>query len=793
MISTRKPKNAIRLSRPASWWGSTWREALPTGNGMVGVAVYGGASNDTIMIGHGDLWWQGQVGVLQDVADKVALVRKSLDENNFKSVENVLQNALISKGYRPQLSCPLPICDFKVVQPLDRSVRDYCRTLNMENGEVSVNFRDSANKYDRSVFVSRVKDMICYEITKTGNKSLNATLSFELHDKFNARTPTSISKLPDSVNVKCENFFMYFGARSDNGTDFGAVAKITFYGGSQVVEPNSISIKGTDRIFVTIKPFVEGSREKAWKELKAELIAEKLTYDKLIKEHTAVHSKLFLSTELEFDAKDRDVHADELLRRTQAGESQLALLEKYWAFGRFLTICSTTNASLPQSPYGLWCGDFKAHNASITLDSILNCYSHCMAGNMTDMLESVFSYYENHMDDLKKNASRLYGCRGIFVPFVVAHGTGLVGSVDSSVLHFTAGGAIVAKLFWDYYLYSDDAKFLKTRALPFMKEVAVFYEEFFKVKNASLVYDSSPSCNNVAGDLYDKEQSTVKVGRNATVDFAVARELFTNLIEGSQIAGVNKMEVVKWKDMLTRIPDYQFADGMIKEYIDSKVAQDGLNPSTNLFYPVYPGQEVAQSNNLDLAKQMLQTAKRRVVSSLPFASSASLLKYAHIFARLNDQVNSFEHVHNAIKNMSMSNLIFAQYDWRGMGIGPIDTWAAFGLEANCLLTSVMQEWVLQSTKDSLSILPSLPEEIQKGSLEGALTRCGVVVDVDWDSKKGTINVKLKAKKSRDLNVVFPASVKKVKQNGNEVVDYNLHTISKLQLQAGKQISIEMKL
>ena len=75
MVTIRKPKNALKFTMPAGWWGSTWREAIPVGNGVIGAAVYGGAANDVIMITHSDSWWQGGVGVLQDVADKLPAVR----------------------------------------------------------------------------------------------------------------------------------------------------------------------------------------------------------------------------------------------------------------------------------------------------------------------------------------------------------------------------------------------------------------------------------------------------------------------------------------------------------------------------------------------------------------------------------------------------------------------------------------------------------------------------------------------------------------------------------------------
>ena len=269
MVNSRKPKNALKFNKPASWWGSTWREALPTGNGVIGAAVYGGAGEDVVMINHGDLRWQGHVGVMQDVADKLTSVRKKLDEDNPSSAQDILANALISKNYRPHASYPLPLCDFRISTKIDKGIKDYQRVLNMENGEVSVVYRNGSTKYERSVFVSRANNLVCYEITKSGKDSINVNFQLAMHDKFNARTPVSISKLPEGVNVKYENFFMFYSARSDNGTEFGAVARINHFGGSMSVDPQTgITIKGAEKVLVLIRPFIASQREKEWKKLK---------------------------------------------------------------------------------------------------------------------------------------------------------------------------------------------------------------------------------------------------------------------------------------------------------------------------------------------------------------------------------------------------------------------------------------------------------------------------------------------------------------------------------------------
>ena len=117
MVNIRKPKNALKFNKPASWWGSTWREAVPTGNGTIGAAVYGGAGDDVIMLNHRDLWWQGHVGVLQDVADKLASVRKKMDENDPVAAQGILSGALITKNEQVRANV-MKWCQARLSPPL---------------------------------------------------------------------------------------------------------------------------------------------------------------------------------------------------------------------------------------------------------------------------------------------------------------------------------------------------------------------------------------------------------------------------------------------------------------------------------------------------------------------------------------------------------------------------------------------------------------------------------------------------------------------------------------------------
>jgi alpha-L-fucosidase 2 len=226
------------------------------------------------------------------------------------------------------------------------------------------------------------------------------------------------------------------------------------------VKQNSLRIKGADKILVLIKPFIESSREKEWKNIKAELAGIKLTYDKLLKEHSGLHGRLFSSADIDFDADNRDAFIEDLLADAQENGAGAALAEKLWAFGRYLTVCCTTADSRPIAPYGLWCGDYKAVSSAVRYGYLQMFYNHIFAGNLSEFALSLFHTLEVNIDDLKKNSARLFGTRGIMVPCVMAPGSGLIGAIEPEVLHFTGCAAMIAQLFYEYYLFTDDMKFL---------------------------------------------------------------------------------------------------------------------------------------------------------------------------------------------------------------------------------------------------------------------------------------------------------------------------------------------
>ncbi|MCH5162901.1 MAG: glycoside hydrolase N-terminal domain-containing protein [Clostridiales bacterium] len=794
MAAARKPKNTLRFSRPSSWWGHRWREGLPLGNGVIGASVYGGAANDSIMITHGDLWWQGKDSGVQDVSDKVKEVRAKIDDGDFLGAEKILSTELIKKGFRPQIAYPLPLCDFNIEMKLDKCAKDYCRELDLESAAASVSFKDGTTRYARNVFVSRARDIIVYEITRTGQKNIEATFSFDMHDKFNARTPVAVSAVPENVTKKTEQHMLYYSARSSSGADFGAVALVNYYGGREVIVGDAIKVSGAEKVIVLIKPFIETQREKAWKDGRTALSElSKLTYDKLLKEHHALHQKLFNSAEVDFASDATDSYVDDAVARAvQTGDTDKALIEKLWAYGRYLMITGSRPDARPFAPYGLWCGDYKAVDAAICAAGDLEAvYDMTQAGNLNDFAESVFRLYESVMPALKYNATRLYGCRGIFVPYTTSPSTGFPGDVSEDMIHFTGVAGWLGNLFYDYALFTDDTKFLKTRALPFMKEAATFYEEFFKLVDLKY-YESSPSYSpfSTPGNLVGTGEEHA-IAKNATIDFAIARNLLKNLIEGSATASMYKAEVIKWEDMLKKIPPYKInSDGTVSEYIDDRCTDNPQAPSVAMFYPVYPDYRL--QDNVELIKAFGATARKKGTTARENMTASDLARYADVYARLGDGDGVYEQINALVRGMAMGNLVFASDDWRGMGSGKRELWAQPVPYVNVIVAGAIQESIVQSTPSTIHLLPAVCSATEKGSISGFQTRTGVEVGMEWDVSKGSLVAKLKAKRAVVIDVQLPKTAKMPKKIDAQKFDDTRGLVIGLKLAANRPVTLDVK-
>ena len=173
-----------------------------------------------------------------------------------------------------------------------------------------------------------------------------------------------------------------------------------------------------------------------------------------------------------------------------------------------------------------------------------------LATGTPELLLPVFDLLESHLADFRDNARRLYRAAGILLPpHVSTHGRHNHFGARWCLTFWTAGAGWAAMLYHDYWRYTGDEEFRRSRALPFLREVAAFYRDFVR-PDGTLVPSYSPE-NAPAG-------TPCQAAVNATMDIAVLRAVLRALAEaGEEPAG-----------LADRLPRYAIdPDGTLAEWV----------------------------------------------------------------------------------------------------------------------------------------------------------------------------------------------------------------------------------
>lgn len=745
------PSHQLTLLTPSSWWGAKWREALPSGSGRIGAAVYGGVHRETIMLSHGDLWWQSRTPDLPDISNKLEEMRRLMLTGQEKQAEPMLIDALKEQGYDPTMAVPLPLGDLSIVMPGSQGFKHYSRELDMATGEVTVRWKDGGTAYERALFASRTHDMIVLEVRAEDSESIKARFSLDLHDRSDSK-----GQLPLNNESGSDGQFLWYAARNDDGTDFGAVAHIVTEGGTIYAEGNEVIVDNAGKVRVLIRLFIQSEREMEWTRLKAELVSETRTYRELHELHIQEHKPLFERMVLDLNAEGRERSNEELLLEAYQGEAPLAMLEKMWAYGRYLLISSSREGGSPCHLYGLWCGEYRGFWAfHMTNENLQMIYWQALSGNMSELLLPVFEYMERLMDDFRSNAMRLYGCRGIYIPAPTAPDSGRLKTLAPHIVHWTGAAGWIAQHYYDYYLFTGDRVFLRERALPFLRETALFYQDFFIVGEDGF-YISCPSNSpeNKPGNGAGGPEGTTM---SATMDFAIAKEVLSRLVEGASLEGMYTEEVPVWREMLTRIPAYQInTDGAIREWMHPAYDDQYHHRHQSHLYPIFPGKEITRENNQALFQAFLTAVQKRLVVGLKEQTGWSLAHMSNLYARLGEGNLALECLDLLSRSAVINNFFTLHNDWRNMGIGLEMEWAPFQIDANMGFTSAVQEMLLYSEPGLVRILPALPDRWRTGSAAGMLACGGIVTDLAWDRTEGTFQFMLRAERhDQQIEVVLP--------------------------------------
>jgi alpha-L-fucosidase 2 len=230
---------------------------------------------------------------------------------------------------------------------------------------------------------------------------------------------------------------------------------------------------------------------------------------------------------------------------------------------------------------------------------------------------------------------------------------------------------------------------------------------------------------------------------NATMDFALAREVLTNLLEAAETLELDKAERAEWRKMLDRIPPYQVnEDGAIREWMHPAFSDNYHHRHQSHIYPVFPGVEVTPDSDPTLFKAFETAIAKRLVVGISEQTGWSLAHMSHVWSRLRDGNHALECLDLMARSCVTNNFYTTHNDWRNMGIGVDMAWAPFQIDANMGWTAAIQEMLLFSLPGRITILPARPARWTEGAVTGLAARGGVTVSIQWNTEEHDLQVEL---------------------------------------------------
>jgi alpha-L-fucosidase 2 len=745
-----------------------WQDASPTGNGAIGAMMYGQIRSDVILLNHEALYYPRGRGKLVDVSDQLPEVRRLIEQGQYEKANTLMSKVHAERGGAPEgltsdFTDPYqPFCDIRLRTSTEGPFRHYRRGVDFETGRVWMEWEDDAGSMVRELFVSRASDTVGLRIRGDQAEGVGYRLSLS-RDGAEMRQDGGWASLKNLQPALCEQRFeddgrLILTGRFPEGYAFGAVGRVTVTNGRIRAERDEIVVEGADELLLQLKLFVHEDPEEAILGLSRELQDQTADFDTALSAHAALHGELFNRMKLELSAEKRTSN-EEMLMATYDEPAPNALIQTMFEFGRYLLICSNRPGGWPANLQGIWNGDYTpAWNSDFHNDENVQMnYWQALPGNLPEVTLPFFDYFERFMDDFRENARKLHGCRGIFVPIAqTTHGL----AFPCTWTHWISAAGWLAQLFYDYTLFTDDREFLAERAVPWLREVAQFYEDFlFEGPDGRLVFSPSISPENTP---IGEGMNLLTV--NATMDVAICREVLNNLCEACESLSIEPEGVARWRAMLDRLPEYAVnEDGAFREWLHPMFRDNYHHRHQSHLYPLFPGFEITEETHPELVEACRVAVEKRLVIGLTSQTGWSMAHMANLFARLGQGNRALECLEILTRSSTGPNLFTYINDWRDMGLS-LAGWGEkppFQIDANFGLTAAILEMLVFSKPGLIKLLPALPDKWTRGRACGIACRGGIVLDLEWDWPGGEMSATLISKRDQKVWVKLPIGMKEV--------------------------------
>lgn len=736
------PRHSVVSDVPAA----TWEQAMVAGNGVQGAMAMGWAPEETIILNHAGLFLPlaapfptvNQVRILPEL-------RRMIEAGEFqKAADRIFEYGKEEGKDGDTWTDPfVPACSLRVNSPARGAVRGYRRGTDFDTGVVATRWEDDAGEQVRRMFVSRPDNLVVLSLTCAG--VVDCALDLCLHDPRVKRAAPPPDEAIRETSARAEAgagggwlSFRVAYARRWPGSLQGCevAARVIAPGGRATAADGVLRVSGSREVLVLLRATLSRDIGRSGQEeVRAALGRADTRWDELLRRHAAVHGEIMGRCRLELGGSEADHGrtAAALFAGSRIGAVHPALLEKEFDACRYLVL-SSSGPDFPPNLQGIWgatwappwSGDYTQNG------NLQTAVAAGLAANLPETMEGYFRYLESQLPDYQDNARRLFGARGPHIPHRTStHGLNNRWVPSFPMTFWTAGAAWHAQFFHEYWLATGDENFLFAHALPWMKECAAFYEDFFyEGPDGTWVSNPSYSPENEASNTLSQ------AALDSTMDFAAARELLNNLVDVCERRGIEAESVARWKALREKIPAYRVnADGAVAEWITPLLDDSYDHRHASHLYALYAGlpADIAADARLQAAFRTAIEKRmewRRANNGAEMAFGLCQLGWAA--ASLRDTPHAAEIVDWLASNFWFPESLVTAHNFRSI----------FNIDLAGGLPRLLIQMLVQAEPGRVDLLPALPAAWPAGRITGVLCRGRIEVrELEWQPGEVTATLR----------------------------------------------------